>query len=212
MSLTHKIYSLGATLTPRPYWPHGKVKAIFMYDFKNHNCHLEYSFLRTLYSDYIDIFNLSKNEDTLSNLEANDKLILIGHAGRGGFLGQHYRGREMQATSQPAYIVTKLHSLGLRNVGVIKFHACFTGNGNFLYDIRASLITSGINFSYLCGPKGNYNYYPFTKRFVSNKWKNIVSIPKIRNQYKIIEGNVSKNFAGTHYQGRDNPSFTIERF
>ncbi|MEL4073307.1 hypothetical protein WKW50_24565 [Ochrobactrum sp. GPK 3] len=210
MSWIDKLYDLGSSPTSKPYWPHGKMKAVLMYDYKKYRKMEEYNILKTLYSDYVDFFDEDIATDCLSKLTCNDKLVLIGEGGPFGFKGQSYRLAELDGP-QYLYIAKKLYILGLRNIGVIQLNASFTGYGRFIHDLKEGLKIFGINFSYLCGPTASYNYSENGKGFVTVKLANVLTVPKI-NQYTILKGNVSKSFAGTRYQGNDDTGFTIEHF
>ncbi|MEL4073308.1 hypothetical protein WKW50_24570 [Ochrobactrum sp. GPK 3] len=211
MTLTDRLYSLGAAHASKPSWPHGTVAAAFMFDFRAYGFSREYNFLRAVYPNYVDIFEENVG-GRLAYLGENDKLILICYSALDGFLGDTYRG--MTEEIQCSFIAKKLRYLGLSNIGVIKLHASYIGYSKFLDVLREQLILNGINFSYLSGPKANYTHTPFNRNFVSNTLLDIFDFPKTQDQYKILQGNLTKSFVGTRYQGNDDPDspgFVITR-
>ncbi|HDL7749445.1 TPA: hypothetical protein PXP51_001796 [Yersinia enterocolitica] len=181
------IYTLAGSLFKVTSWKYGRVYVVTAFDFERSEnraySNVQYPYLKAMYPNIINLNLVGdsldcgffsgdiKKRNSLLDVNSNDKLIIVGHSDQYGYL-------EMSA-ERLAYI---LKELNLRQVGVIKLHSCYIGKANWMLEFKNELKYQGINFSYLCGPKGLYCY-----------------TPKYARKYKVLAGNISKNFKGTRY-------------
>ena len=164
-------------------WQHGRVSIIIAHDFKaNKDCQYWYlkrtfpnaiylhDVIETLFMDGVSPFEREKY--SLQHLNENDKLIIVGHSNERGY------------EDMPIYRLVKiLKLLKLQRVGVIKLHSCLIAKGDWMLRFGNALISSGISFSYLSGPRGIYWYMP----------------TRYARDYCILAGNIKKSFNRTRY-------------
>lgn len=172
------IYQLTGRLTAGKKWRYGKTRAVMAFNFKKEDPDL-YSVIIKIWPGVIDLYNddLSFNngrKNYLSDMNSNDKLVILCHADE--------RGPEGINAIQLAIL---LRQAGLNRVGVIKMHACCIGRGVWMNDFKHHLLNKGISFAYLSGPRGIYRYY-YGLRFA-------------QGGYKILPGNLLQDFTGTRY-------------
>lgn len=164
-------------------WKHGKVRVVSAFDYEK-ECKTEYKYLKGKYPDMIDLYEVndvlkgkkrmtrSSNFYDLSNMNNNDKLIIVGHSDEDGY--QDF------SSEQLAHMLV---SMRLKNIGVIKLHSCYIGKGKWMEAFKQALKRNAINFAYMSGSRGLYWYIP--ARGALN--------------YKIISGNIRKDFKSTRY-------------
>lgn len=169
-------------------WQYGKVLFANIDDADDWaNNRTLYRDLRKYYKNYVG-FSSDKHyldEGSLAELGLQDKLIIAGHGTEDGLVG--FR-------NSPETLVRVLRRAGLKNVGIIKFHSCNIGVGDWLSRFRTSLSNSGVQFCYISGPEsegpsGYYSYTRFSRLFFSYT----------SGGYKILKGNVRRDFPGTRY-------------
>ncbi|ATF91862.1 hypothetical protein CO704_07055 [Cedecea neteri] len=171
-------------------WPFGKIEVVLAYNFKKRRPH-EYAYLKSKYKDMLELVGreseseekkyIYNNFHYLQSVTENDRIDIFAHA------SEHMLGHY-----SPEALADDLKKMSLRRVGVIKFQACYIGKGNWLERARDIFISKGISFAYMTGP---------TNRVV---WNNpfIKYVEGDRDQaYKVVKGNINKQFPGTRYTG-----------
>ena len=177
-------FHLAGKLSRGAHWKHGKVRVVLASDFRDLYRKHEYSYLRGVYPDVIDLLHdplplEGSKRHYFSDLTIRDKLIIVAHGTSRGIMDL-----------KEDKLAWWLSQAGLREVGVIKFHSCYTGYGIWLYHMREQLNHHHIRFSYLCGPNGRYVYQCFPFRYGERG-------------YKIISGNVPQDFQRTRYLSKN---------
>lgn len=135
----------------------------------------------------------------LAGLTLSSRLDLHGHGSTTSFenLSAHDLAR-------------RLHQTGLREVGVLKLHACYNGKKHFLEDLRSHLNDLGIKVGYISGAKGALSEMRCTikiagKHFVINPIpflpRKVIGSPFTPETLglRVIKGNVDIAFPGTRY-------------
>lgn len=162
-------------------WKYGKVRCIILDDLK-FTQRDSYEFIKTKYPDYRDALFGGVSRGLCADLNENDKLIIIGHSNQ---LGLRYARKTDD-------FLHYLKLWGLNRVGVMKFHCCNIGERDWLNILGGKMLRDGMSFSYISGPsspgeKGHYYH---------NAKDRITYTP---GKYKIIKGNIPRNFTGTRY-------------
>ncbi|MGC4125787.1 hypothetical protein [Enterobacter sp.] len=215
MGITSKfLHSIAADLTVKPKWIHGRVFAVFVFDFESSYFGAyksELHFLERYYQNHVSLITGKENGVSLAQAGPTDKVIIIGHSTSSGFGGEGYsrltevdgitRFVRLTPMEQAELIVARLVWLGLRQAGVIKLHACETGRngGDFMPSLYRQLQKENIRFSYLSAPTGFYKYNPIVPRYVSCSRDGRLGMPVDGDKYTILAGNNPVDFHGTRY-------------
>ncbi|ATF91073.1 Uncharacterised protein [Cedecea neteri] len=131
----------------------------------------------------------SMRASDLINVSINDKLIINVHGNKYG-IGGGFEDNDLDR------LVWKLKRSGLKQAGVIKFHSCNIGEGDWLSTFRKSLVKYGIKFSYLSGPssKGIRGQYMIGYKVLGFLYSSFTL-----GKTKVVQGNVINNFKGIRY-------------
>lgn len=162
-------------------WKTGKIRCIILDDLK-HAEPESYAFIKRKYPDCRDVSLGGLSEGLCADLTENDKLIIIGHATQYGL-------RYAKLTDD---FLRYLKIWDLKRIGVLKFHCCNIGEREWLRVLGEKMLRDGISFSYLSGPSS-----PGQKGHYRHDLKHHVTYTP--GDYKIIKGNIPRNFTGTRY-------------
>lgn len=168
-------------------WSHGKTYLITLDRFDNLKTQkMTDNDLAAHYDKHIHFDSMTVSD--LIRVNINDKLIVDVHGNKNGMHG----GDDIDLDE----FIWKLKRSGLKQVGVIKFHSCNIGEGNWLSVFGKSLVKYGISFSYLSGPgsKGFRGQY-----FICFKMLGFLYSSFTLGKTKIVQGNIIKDFKGTRY-------------
>ncbi|MBC8954546.1 hypothetical protein [Xenorhabdus sp. PB62.4] len=192
MNFKNRIYKAAGRipLIKSHEWPFGKIEVVLAYDFKKCKPQ-EYSYLKSKYKDMLELVGRESaseeqryfynNFHYLQWVTENDRVDIFAHSSESS-LGSRY--------NSPEDLANDLKRMSLRRVGVVKFQACYIGRGNWLEKARNVFISKGIDFAYMAGP---------TDRVVWNN-PSIKYVQGDRRQaYKVVKGNIDKQFPGTRY-------------
>lgn len=162
-------------------WKHGKVRCIILDDLK-YTQPDSYAFIKKKYPDYRDAFFGGVSRGLCADLTENDKLIIVGHSSE---FGMRYAFRTDD-------LLHYLKLWGLKRIGVMKFHCCNIGEKEWLNVLGSKMLRDGISFSYISGPSssGEKGHYYHEKK---------LGLTYTPGDYKILKGNIPRNFAGTRY-------------
>ncbi|SEL91090.1 hypothetical protein SAMN04487787_13110 [Kosakonia sacchari] len=166
-------------------WKYGKVRCIIL-DSDKYTDKKAYAFLLKKYPDYRDAIFGGYVKGFCSELTENDKLIITGHGSRTGLI----------FAWQTDELIHYLKLWGLKRIGVLKFHTCNIGEREWLRELGEKMLKNGISFSYISGAagtgkKGHYIYDLST------------GLSYTPGGYKIIQGNIRRDFAGTRYVSKN---------
>lgn len=170
-------------------WPFGKIEIVFTSNFRTKAKENEFAYLSSRYVDFLELTGRRADKDEtryrynnfhyLQSMTDCDRLDIIGH-GSSERIGSFY----------PHELAETLAFYSLHRVGVIKIQACYTGQGTWLEDFKNALLHHNISFAYIAAPMGAVVWNkPFIK-YVSFSGE---------NEYRVIKGNINKNFESTRY-------------
>jgi hypothetical protein len=92
----------------------------------------------------------------------------------------------------PDQLAQRLHTAGLRRVGVLKLQGEGLGAGAWLSDLKTALVAQGVQVGYLSAPTGKVRRLPVVNRAVVSKGDEAVGL-------QVLKGNAEVTFAGTRY-------------
>jgi len=129
---------------------------------------------------------------SLSHLDKTSRLYVVAHGASTGTGPQEWDSSTGTFDMYtPERLATRLYSYGLREVGVLRIDACYTGQGNYLARLKTALDNKGIKVGYLSAPTGAVTTTNFLKtRFVFSFND---------DAWRIIRGNENVSFDGTKY-------------
>lgn len=173
-------------------WPYGRIFPVFASAFlgRRGTCELEY--LKSYYGahDYLHSHTLEQVQEHTPLLQSEQFYVGINRLDRLDIFAHGDEDGMFSLTINE--LADYLSRNNLSEVGVIKFNVCRSGfDPDFLKLARAAFLGRNISFSWMDAPKDNIHYYPPFK-YISNHIF-------INNKYRVIDGNIKREFPGTRY-------------